>query len=98
PARVVAVMDVESQGELSALLPVLAPVITGRSEVSIGREHKLLHRLAHRARFSDPHRGSKTMRAEIARRLIPDVVDRSWRFHIELLERARRAGLRIARA
>ena len=38
------------------------------------------------------------MRAEIARRLIPDVVDRSWWFDIELLERARRAGLRIARA
>ena len=82
PARVVADMD----------------LITGRSEVSIGREHNLLHRLAHRARFGDPHRGFKAVRAEIARRLIPDVVDRSWWFDIELLERARRAGLRIARA
>ena len=98
PARVVAVMDLESQADLSTLLPVLAPVITGRSEVSIGREHNLLHRLAHRARFGDPHRGFKAVRAEIARRLIPDVVDRSWWFDIELLERARRAGLRIARA
>ena len=98
PARVVADMDLESQADLSTLLPVLAPVITGRSEVSIGREHNLLHRLAHRARFGDPHRGFKAVRAEIARRLIPDVVDRSWWFDIELLERARRAGLRIARA
>jgi len=37
----------------------------------------------------------KALRADVARRLIPAVVSRSWFFDVELLMRAERAGLRI---
>ncbi len=38
----------------------------------------------------------KALRSDVARRLIPKVVNRNWLFDTELLMRAERAGLRIA--
>jgi glycosyltransferase involved in cell wall biosynthesis len=78
-ARVVTHIDVDLTTDLSALLPVVAPVISGRGEFSIGRG----------VRF-------KALRADVARRLVPEVVTRNWMFDMELCLRAERAGLRIA--
>jgi glycosyltransferase involved in cell wall biosynthesis len=79
-ARVVTHIDVHLPTDLPALLALVAPVISGRSEISIGDG----------ARF-------KALRADVARRLVPEVVTRNWLFEMELCLRAERAGLRIAR-
>jgi glycosyltransferase involved in cell wall biosynthesis len=79
-ARVVTYVDVHMPADLSVLLSLVAPLISGRSEISIGS----------RGRF-------KALRADIARRLVPEVVSRNWFFDTELLVRAELADLRIAR-
>ena len=100
-ARVVAEMDLEASADLSALLPLLAPVISGHTEISIGSRHaaathsSLLVRLLLGAGLSEVQCGCKAMRADVARRLVPEVVSRDWLFDTELLARAERAGLRI---
>ena len=113
-ARVVSYMDVDLSTDLSALLPLVAPVISGHSQVSIGsrlvtgarvtrgpkrevisRVYNILLRLVLRVRFKDAQCGFKALRADVARSLLPDVVNRSWFFDTELLVRAERAGLRI---
>lgn len=113
-ARVVAYMDVDLSTELSSLLPLVAPVMSGHSDVSIGsrlargarvvrglkrelisRAYNLLVRLSLGVRFRDAQCGFKAMRADIARRIVPQVKNRSWFFDTELLVVAERAGLRI---
>jgi len=113
-ARVVSYMDVDLSTDLSALLPLVAPVISGHSQVSIGsrlvagsrvrrgpkrevisRVYNILLRLVLRVRFKDAQCGFKALRADVARSLLPDVVNRTWFFDTELLVRAERAGLRI---
>jgi glycosyltransferase involved in cell wall biosynthesis len=75
-ARVVASVDAGQDIDVSSLPELIAPVISGHSEISIG------------GRF-------KALRGDVARRLIPTVLNRSWFFETELLMRARRAGVRI---
>lgn len=75
-ARIVASADAGLDIDVSGLPQVIAPVISGHSEISVG------------ARF-------KAVRADVARRLIPTVLNRTWFFDTELLLRARRAGMRI---
>src|SRR5690349_9123001 len=75
-ARVVASAEASLDIDMSGLPMLIAPVISGHSEISVG------------ARF-------KALRADVARRLVPTVVNRSWFFDAELLLRARRAGMRI---
>jgi glycosyltransferase involved in cell wall biosynthesis len=82
-ARIVAYMDVDRSTDLSVLQQLLAPIVSGRGDVSIGN------------RFRDAHCGFKAMRADIARRLLPQVKNRTWFFDKELLVVAQRAGLRI---
>jgi glycosyltransferase involved in cell wall biosynthesis len=132
-ARVVAYMDLDRAADPSVLPALVAPIISGHSDVSVSgpaaqsHQHSpsplrervgervinlpllpsrervgervtklpLLLGLALRARFPEPHRGFKAMRADTARRLIPDVAGRGWFFDTELLARAERAGLRI---
>ena len=113
-ARVVSYMDVDLSTDLSALLPLVAPVISGHSQVSIGsrlvtgsrvtrgpkrevisRVYNILLRLVLRVRFKDAQCGFKALRADVARSLLPDVVNRNWFFDTELLVRAERAGLLI---
>jgi putative flippase GtrA len=62
---------------------LVAPVISRHSDVSIGN------------RFKDAHCGFKAMRADVARRLLPQVKNRTWFFDKELLQAAERAGLHI---
>src|SRR5258707_14994551 len=47
------------------------------------------------AHFSDAQCGFKAVRADVARQLLPLVVDTGWFFDTELLVIAERAGLRI---
>jgi len=77
-ARVVTCVDLST--DLSELARLAAPVLSGHSEMAIGRGGRL-----------------KALRSDIARRLLPEVVSRNWLFDTELLIRAERAGVRIAR-
>jgi glycosyltransferase involved in cell wall biosynthesis len=112
--EVVCYMDVDLSTDLRALLPLVAPLVSGHSDIAIGtRLHRgshvvrgarrefisrsynhILH-MALGARFSDAQCGFKAMRAETARRLLPDVRDEAWFFDTELLMLAQREGLRI---
>jgi len=113
-ARVVAYMDVDLSTDLSALLPLVAPVMSGHSDVSIGsrlargarvvrglkrelisRCYNLLLRVSLGVKFDDAQCGFKAMRADVARRLVPEVKNRNWFFDTELLVVAQRAGFRI---
>lgn len=104
-ARVVTCMDVDLSADLHALLPLVAPVISGHSEISIGGRvarpsrlagaYNLFLRLVLRVRFKDARRRLKAMRADVARRLVPAVANRNRLFDTELLVRAELAGLRI---
>ena len=114
PARVVCYMDVDLSTDLRALLPLVAPLISGHSDVAIGtrlsraarvkrgpkrelisRSYNLILRTLLRARFSDAQCGFKGIRTDVARRLLPTVVDDGWFFDTELLVLAQRARLRI---
>ena len=111
---VVAYMDVDLSTDLDALLPLVAPLISGHSDVAIGsrlahsarvrrglkrevisRCYNAILRLALGARFKDGQCGFKAVRADVARRLVPRIENRSWFFDTELLVLAQRAGLRI---
>jgi putative flippase GtrA len=113
-ANVVAYMDVDLSTDLSALMPLVAPLISGHSDVAIGsrlaassrvvrgpkrefvsRSYNLILRGVLGARFSDAQCGFKAVRADVARQLLPLVVDTGWFFDTELLVIAERAGLRI---
>ena len=113
-ARVVAYMDVDLSTDLHALLPLVAAVIDGHSDIAIGsrlapgarversskrelisRAYNLVLHTALHSRFSDAQCGFKAVRADVARRLVPQVSDESWFFDTELLVLAQRAGLRI---
>jgi putative flippase GtrA len=113
-ADVVAYMDVDLSTDLTALMPLVAPLISGHSDIAIGsrltsssrvvrgpkrefvsRSYNLILRSLLRARFTDAQCGFKAMRADVARQLLPLVVDTGWFFDTELLVIAERAGLRI---
>jgi len=114
PAEVVAYMDVDLSTDLAALMPLVAPLVSGHSDIAIGsrlaassrvvrgikrefvsRGYNLLLRGMLGARFSDAQCGFKAMRSDVARQLLPLVVDTGWFFDTELLVLAERAGLRI---
>src|SRR5258705_11327253 len=113
-ADVVAYMDVDLSTDLSALMPLVAPLISGHSDVAIGsrlaassrvvrapkrefvsRSYNLILRGVLGARFSEAQCGFKAGRRDVARQLLPLVVDTGWFFDTELLVIAERAGLRI---
>ena len=114
PAKVVCYMDVDLSTDLRALLPLVAPLISGHSDLAIGtrlsrssrvkrgpkrelisRSYNLILRTFLRARFSDAQCGFKAIRTDVAKRLIPQVVDQGWFFDTELLVLAQREKLRI---
>jgi len=113
-ADVLCYMDVDLSTDLRALLPLIAGLVSGHSDVAIGtrlapgsrvdrgrkralisRTYNHLLRLTLGARFSDAQCGFKAVRADVARRLLPSVVDDGWFFDTELLVLAQRRGLRI---
>ncbi len=113
-ADVVGYMDVDLSTDLNAVLPLVAPLVSGHSDVAIGsrlargsnvergakrelisRAYNHLLHLTLAARFTDAQCGFKAVRADVARRLLPDVRDDGWFFDTELLVLAQREGLRI---
>jgi putative flippase GtrA len=113
-AAVVAYMDVDLSTDLRALMPLVAPLVSGHSDIAIGtrlsassrvvrgskrefvsRSYNLILRGVLGARFSDAQCGFKAIRADVAKQLLPLVVDTGWFFDTELLVIAERAGLRI---
>jgi putative flippase GtrA len=72
-----------------------ARVVRGAKREVISRCYNRLLRGALRARFSDAQCGFKAIRADAARRLLPDVEDQGWFFDTELLILAQRRGMRI---
>ncbi|MGV0789148.1 bifunctional glycosyltransferase family 2/GtrA family protein [Mycolicibacterium sp. XJ2] len=113
-AQVLAYMDVDLSTDLTALAPLLAPLISGHSDLAIGtrlsrgarivrgakrevisRCYNLILKSTLAARFSDAQCGFKAIRSDVARLLLPHVVDTGWFFDTELLVLAERSGLRI---
>ena len=113
-AAVVAYMDVDLSTDLAALLPLVAPLLSGHSEVAIGsrlargavvvrgaqrelisRAYNLILNYALASSFSDAQCGFKAVRADVARGLLPLIMDNGWFFDTELLVLAERNGLRI---
>ena len=113
-ARIVAYMDVDLSTDLGALLPLVAPLVSGHSDVAIGsrlapssrvarspkrelisRSYNLILKTVFGTHVRDAQCGFKALRSDVARRLLPDVVDDAWFFDTELLLLAERNGLRI---
>jgi glycosyltransferase involved in cell wall biosynthesis len=110
-AGVVAQMEVDLTSGLSGLLPMVAFIVSGYSDVSIGgrspapsrngtrdalgRFYNLLLRWTLGVRFQGARCQIKALRADVARRILPTVGNRDWFFDTELLVRVERAGLRI---
>lgn len=113
-AHVVSYMDVDLSTNLESFLPLVAPLLSGHSDLAIGtrlahqahvrrqvkrevlsRGYNALIHAGFRARFSDAQCGFKALRADVARRLVPLVVDDGWFFDTELLLLAERNGMRI---
>jgi len=113
-AVVVAYTDVDLSTGLDALLPLVAPLVSGHSDVAIGsrlaagsnvvrgprreaisRTYNLILRTVFATRFHDAQCGFKAVRTEVARTLVPEVVDDGWFFDTELLLLAEHNGLRI---
>jgi len=113
-AAVVAYMDVDLSTGLEALLPLVAPLISGHSDVAIGsrlspgsrvvrgpkrelisRTYNRMLRTVFAARFRDAQCGFKAVRADVAKRLLPEIADDGWFFDTELLLLAAHNGLRI---
>jgi glycosyltransferase involved in cell wall biosynthesis len=113
-ADVVSYMDVDLSTNLESFLPLVAPIVSGHSELAIGtrldrqarvrrqvkrevlsRGYNRLVRTGFRSGFSDAQCGFKAIRTDVARLLLPHVVDDGWFFDTELLLLAERNGLRI---
>ena len=72
-----------------------AHVVRGPKRELISRSYNLILRTALGVRFRDAQCGFKAVSADVARALLPSVVDQAWFFDTELLVLAERAGLRI---
>lgn len=113
-APVVAYMDVDLATGLDALLPLVAPLMSGHADVAIGsrlatgarvvrgtkrefisQTYNLIVRSTLRVGFTDAQCGFTAVRADVARRFLPQVEDNGWFFDTELLVPAERHGLRI---
>ena len=113
-AAVVAYTDVDLSTGLDALLPLVAPLVSGHSDVAIGsrlaaganvvrgprreaisRTYNLILRTLFANRFHDAQCGFKAVRADVARRLLPEIEDDGWFFDTELLLLAEHNGLRV---
>ncbi len=95
-ARVVLDVDLDPALNLPDLLPLVAPVISGRSEISVGGGRASVSRARDLVlKLARVRRHLTAVRADVARRLLTEVLSRDRLFDAELLLRAQLAGLRI---
>ncbi|HEX4009671.1 MAG TPA: glycosyltransferase [Solirubrobacteraceae bacterium] len=90
-----ALVSGHSEVAIGSRLAPGARVIRGPKREFISRAYNRILHLALRARFSDAQCGFKAIRADAARRLLPEIEDDGWFFDTELLVLAQRRGLRI---
>src|SRR3954449_8399568 len=94
-AAVLVCTDVDPSTDPAALLPLVAPLISGHADLAIGRRVGASSRIA-RGTASDLCCGVKAVRAEVVDRLLLSVEDDGWFFDREQLFLA--DGLRIHEA
>ena len=70
-------------------------VVRGAKREVISRCYNLILKSTLAAKFSDAQCGFKAIRSDVARELLPHVIDTGWFFDTELLVLAERSGLRI---
>jgi glycosyltransferase involved in cell wall biosynthesis len=90
-----ALMSEHSDVAIGTRLAAGSRVSRGFKREFISRSYNRLLRYVLGARFSDAQCGFKAVRADVARRLLPQVRDDGWFFDTELLILAQRSGLRI---
>jgi putative flippase GtrA len=95
PPLIAALASGHSEVAIGTRLAPGSRVVRGRKRELISRSYNRLLRVTLRARFSDAQCGFKAIRADAARRLLPQVADEGWFFDTELLVCAQRQGMRI---
>jgi putative flippase GtrA len=90
-----ALVSGHSEVAIGSRLAPGARVVRGPKRELISRAYNHLLRHALRVRFSDAQCGFKAIRADAARRLLPEIEDDGWFFDTELLVLAQRHGMRI---
>jgi putative flippase GtrA len=95
PPLIAALASGHSEVAIGTRLAPGSRVVRGHKRELISRSYNRLLRVALRARFSDAQCGFKAIRADAARRLLPQVADQGWFFDTELLVCAQRQGMRI---
>jgi glycosyltransferase involved in cell wall biosynthesis len=95
PPLIAALVSGHSEVAIGTRLSPGSRVVRGRKRELISRSYNRLLRVTLRARFSDAQCGFKAIRADAARRLLPQVADEDWFFDTELLVCAQREGMRI---
>jgi glycosyltransferase involved in cell wall biosynthesis len=95
PPLIAALVSGHSEVAIGTRLASGSRVVRGRKRELISRSYNRLLRVTLRARFSDAQCGFKAIRADAARRLLPQITDEGWFFDTELLVCAQREGMRI---
>ena len=95
PPLIAALASGHSEVAIGTRLAPGSRVVRGRKRELISRSYNRLLRVTLRARFSDAQCGFKAIRADAARRLLPQVADQGWFFDTELLVCAQRRRMRI---
>jgi putative flippase GtrA len=95
PPLIAALVSGHSEVAIGTRLAPGSRVVRGRKRELISRSYNRLLRVTLRARFSDAQCGFKAIRADAARRLLPQITDDGWFFDTELLVCAQREGMRI---
>jgi glycosyltransferase involved in cell wall biosynthesis len=90
-----ALVSGHSEVAIGSRLAPGARVVRGPKRELISRAYNRLLRYGLRAHFSDAQCGFKAIRADAARRLLPEIQDEGWFFDTELLVLAQRRGMRI---
>jgi glycosyltransferase involved in cell wall biosynthesis len=95
PPLISALASGHSEVAIGTRLASGSRVVRCRKRELISRSYNRLLRVTLRARFSDAQCGFKAIRADAARRLLPEIADQDWFFDTELLVCAERHGMRI---
>lgn len=93
---VTAVVNGDGDVAIGSRLASGSRVTRGPKRELVSRSYNNIIQAVTRAGFSDAQCGFKALRADVARRLLPEVQNENWFFDTELLLLAEHHGLRIA--